>query len=403
MIGAMTRAEFAPEFLFVAACCRWPASPARDETVRANATKVEDWTRALWLAKRHRIAGLVHSTMAALEIPAEANVARELGAQAQVLARRNLLLAAETARLQGALEAAGIPAPALKGVALAQLAYGSLNVKDTRDIDLLVAPDRAEAALAIAESEGYALTYPAEHLNAPQLQAVLRYARELQLVHREKKVRLELQWRTVNIPMLLEGIDARSATQRVSLSDGLSVRTLSCDDLFAYLAAHGAQHAWSRLKWLADFNALLAPNLGEVERLYRHAQRAGAAYCAGQALLLCQRLFDTTLPPALASEIEADGRSQRLVDIAIETLGDAHPEAHASRGFSSKMRVTLSQFLLGKGWRYFAAQCRVQSVRTLDIVEMALPRPLHFLYPLLRLPLFMWRRIARRPAVKTPP
>jgi hypothetical protein len=31
-----------PEFLLAAACCRWPASPARDAAVRAAATSVQD-------------------------------------------------------------------------------------------------------------------------------------------------------------------------------------------------------------------------------------------------------------------------------------------------------------------------------------------------------------------------
>ena len=67
------------------------------------------------------------------------------------------------------------------------------------------------------------------------------------------------------------------------------------------------------------------------------------------------------------------------------------------------MRVVYSQFLLGKGWAYFAGECRVQSIRTLDIVEVPLPRPLHFLYPLLRLPLFLWRRAVRGLASKSQP
>ena len=44
------------------------------------------------------------------------------------------------ARLQQLLDATDIPNVVLKGVALEQLAYGSLNKKQTRDIDLLVPP-----------------------------------------------------------------------------------------------------------------------------------------------------------------------------------------------------------------------------------------------------------------------
>ena len=121
--------------------------------VRAAAAKVGGWSRVLWLAKRHRISGLVHAAIAETGIEIDRSVAEELASQTRLMARRNLLLAAETARLQGALEAAGIPAPAFKGVTLAQLAYGSLDIKDTRDIDLLVPPDRADAALEIPNAK----------------------------------------------------------------------------------------------------------------------------------------------------------------------------------------------------------------------------------------------------------
>ena len=55
-------------------------------------------------------------------------------------------------------------------------------------------------------------------------------------------------------------------------------------------------------------------------------------------------------------------------------------------------RVALMQFLLGGGRRNVVAQCRVMSVRLDDIVRYPLPGPLHFLYPMLRLPLWLWRR-----------
>jgi hypothetical protein len=55
----------------------------------------------------------------------------------------------------------------------------------------------------------------------------------VQFVHRDKRVRLEVQWRGMDNPVLLAGIGAYSGTQDVSLSDGLRVRTLATDDLFA--------------------------------------------------------------------------------------------------------------------------------------------------------------------------
>ncbi|MFZ0422343.1 MAG: nucleotidyltransferase family protein [Xanthobacteraceae bacterium] len=383
---------FAPSFVLAAACCRWPPSEARHAAVRTAAHPITDWNDFLLQVSRQRVAGLVHAALASAEVALPPATAKKLAALALRIARQNLRYAAETIRLQRAFEAANITVLALKGIALAQLAYGSIKAKDSRDIDLLISSDQVEAALLVLEREGYALSHPAERLSKTQRRAVFRYAREVQLIRRDRKLRVELQWRATNNPLLLKGIDANSPAQLVRLGDGMCIRTLAQEDLFAYLCVHGAQHAWSRLKWLADLNALIAESNESVERLYRHAQPIGAAFCAGQALLLCNQLFELKLPPGLADEIERDGRSRRLAKMAALTMLDSRAEAQMGRSFVSKMRVILAQFLLGKGWAFFWAEYRVEFVRILDVIDFPLPAFLHFVYPLIRLPLWLWRR-----------
>ncbi len=279
---------FAPSFVLAAACCRWPPSEARHAAVRTAAHPITDWNDFLLQVSRQRVAGLVHAALASAEVALPPATAKKLAALALRIARQNLSYAAETIRLQRAFEAANITVLALKGIALAQLVYGSIKAKDSSDIDLLISSDQVEAALLVLEREGYALSHPAERLSKTQRRAVFRYAREVQLIRRDHKSRLELQWRATNNPLLLKGIDANSPAQLVWLGDGMCIRTLAQEDLFAYLCVHGAQHAWSRLKWLADLNALIAESIALIERLYRHAQPIGAAYCAGQALSALQ-------------------------------------------------------------------------------------------------------------------
>lgn len=383
----------APGFGLVLACCRWPPSEARNADIRDAAASVRDWNRFVWLANRHRVVGVVYDALSVAKPSLPSGVADALAGGARRIAWRNSVLSAETIRLQRALEAAAIPCLVLKGVALAKLAYGSLNTKHARDIDFLVPPDRAEAALQVLGREGYALYYPAKHLSDAQRRAVFCNAREMQLIRPAGKLLVEMQWRASGNPLLLRGVDARSATQRVSLPGGGSVNTLASDDLFAFLCVHGAQHAWSRLKWLADFNALASANTADIARRYRHAQGIGAGRCAGQALLLCRRLFDLALPDALAGELERDGGLQRLAAIALQTLTDEFAEAETGRGFFSKMRVMRGQFLLGRGMAFSIAQLRTEAVRILDVVELPLPAGLSFLYPLLRIPLWLWRHV----------
>jgi hypothetical protein len=380
-----------PEFRLLAACCRWPPSQPGAAAIHEAAAEIRDWDSFLWLAKRHRVVGLVHEALALTGRSLPASTLNALAAAAQRIARRNLILGGETIRLQRALEDGNIPCLALKGAALAQLAYGSLRTKHARDVDLLVPPEQAEAALHILQDAGYALSYPAKHLSKAQSRAVFRYAREVQLVHRGNNARVELQWRPTANPLLLKGLDAHAATQTVALGDA-GVRTLTRDDLFAYLCVHGAQHAWSRLKWLADFNAVASANRYDILHLYRYAQYIGAGHCAGQALVLCNELFALELPETVKAELADKNRLRRLATIAISTMTDRFAEAEAGRSFASIMRVTLAQFLLGEGWAFFGAQCRVESIRILDLVEVPLPPTMQFLYPFLRLPLWLWRR-----------
>ncbi|MBO0716926.1 MAG: nucleotidyltransferase family protein [Rhizobiales bacterium] len=379
-----------PEFSLTAICCRWPLSDEHAPAIRAAAQEVSDWDRFLRLVKHHRVAMQVRRALRLANVELSSTTADELDLLVKPRVHRGLRLAFEAVRLQNLLTGAGIPSLVLKGVALEQLAYGALGAKQTRDVDCLVPPEHAEAALAFLEREGYTLWLPAAALSTMQRRAVIRFGREVEVIAPGTKLRVELQWRLADNPALLSGIDARAPTQTVTLSEGASIRTLAPDDLFAYLCVHGARHCWSRLKWLADLNALIAATDADVEHLYRHAQKAGAGYCAGQALLLCERLFGFKLPGGLARELHADKRCRKLVDIAMAAMTTTSGEGDV--GFGGVVRGLRNQFLLGRSFAFYAAQCRLAYAGVADIVRLPLPRPLHFLYPLLRLPLWLWRR-----------
>lgn len=391
--------SFSAEFLLTAACCRWPPSAARDAAIRSAALRGIDWDEFLRLVRRHRVGGLAQCALQSTDLDCPPVVTAALASEARQIARRSLQLATEVVRLTGALDSAGIPVLLLKGVALAQLAYGSMALKHTRDIDLLVPRDAAEEAWTIVEQVGYTAEF-AQPLGEAQRRAFIRYGREAEFVHRGRKARLELQWQAAINPLLLKNVDARAASQIVALSDGASVRTLARDDLFAYLCTHGAQHAWSRLKWLADLNALIAASDADVGHLYQHAHRVGAGLCAGQALLLCRRLFDLALPQAVAAEIGASARTKRLVAIALTAMRAPRTQTEADPGFVGVMRGVGLQFLLGRGRAYFASQCRIALVGPMDVIRWPLPGSLYFLYPLLRLPLWLKRRATQATARK---
>jgi hypothetical protein len=393
------------EFRLVAACCRRPMDAEATAALRSVAAEAIDWRAVLTIVQRQRVGGLVQDALAAAGIDVPPPVAAQLAGHAQHIARRNLAVAAETARLQRAFDAAAIPLMLLKGVALAQLAYGSFTFKHNRDIDLYVPPESALKAMQRLEAEGYALSAPMADLDEAQRRMLVAYAREVELVHRVSRQCLELQWQFADNPLLLKGIGAEPPTQDVALFAGAAVRTLAKDDLVAYLCVHGASHSWSRLKWLADLNALLANESdAALVRLYRHAQARGAGLCAGQALLLCRDLLSRQLPPALNDELMKKARVRRLARLAWHAMTDAGADGGMS--FAGKARFFFTSFLLGEGSVYVAAQCRIVSVGLADVIRYPLPRPWHFLYWVLRLPSWIWRYAralaARQPSPKRP-
>jgi hypothetical protein len=59
-------------------------------------------------------------------------------------------------------------------------------------------------------------------------------------------------------------------------------------------------------------------------------------------------------------------------------------------------RGSLSSFLLGRDWRYWLAELKSHLISQADVMTLALPKQFQFLYPVLRLPLWLWRQSTRR-------
>lgn len=388
----------APAFRLACACCMWPPSARRDAQVRAAAQGV-DWARFLRVLGRQRVIGLAREALRSAGVALPAEVDRRLTEMGRASAARCLALAAEAVRLRRLLDAESAPALFIKGSALAQLAYGGLALKSARDIDVLTTPADAERVFALLTREGYVPVPPVRDLNPAQMQLVFRLHKDLELFNRARGVSLELHWRLIDNPALLADVGARSPAQEVAVLDG-SLPTLADAELFAYLSVHGASHCWFRLKWLADLNAWLSrKSEGEIAAFYRRAEQLGVDACAGQALRLCNRLLGLSLPAALAPRL-ATRKLDLLVGMALDAMAGADGEVELAQRRFGPFRTLPAQFLRGRGPRFLLAQCRLMVENLDDMLMYPLPRALHFLYPLLRLPFWVMRVGRRRRALR---
>lgn len=378
------------EFELAAACCRWPRGAARDAAVRSAAHAV-DWDRVERVTRRHRVYAQVHDALTRAGVAVPAGVAGKLADAARQAGMSALTMAREAARLQDAFDAADCPALFVKGSSLAMLAYGELGLKWAWDIDLLTTPGAAARGRAILEGLGYALVEP-EELDARRFELFLTLGKECIFVHAESRIAVELHWKLVDNPFLLTGVDALSPARAVPIG-GRALRTLEGPALLAYLLVHGTRHAWSRLKWLADVAALLAHYpVDAIEPLYRELQALQAGHAAAVGFLLCHDLLATPMPDSLLRELRTDRVTRRLVATAHAALTFGHGEREVSTYTLPGILTLFSHLTVAPGWRPFLWELGAKWTCSADRLSVPLPRPLWFLYHVLRVPLWIWRR-----------
>jgi hypothetical protein len=157
---------------------------------------------------------------------------------------------------------------------------------------------------------------------------------------------LELHSRLNDRPEVMAEITAATPPQWVEVGGDVRLPTLGEPALLAYLAVHGASSAWFRLKWLADFAALLRER--EVAAVFENMRRLGVGRAGGLALLLADRLFGCTLPAALAAVLQGDWRLRLLFRTALRQLEAPTEPTERRLGTAG---IHLSQLLLTDGWR----------------------------------------------------
>lgn len=359
--------------------------------MRNAAAVVADWKQFLRVLARQRVEGLASDALSRAGIEAPEEVLRTLAAEAGQIARHNLAFAAECVRLQKLFQTAEIPYLFVKGVTLDCLAYGTLGVKKSHDIDLAVPAAAVEQACLLIGQAGYRRIKPEPELPIEGFRVWNRLNKE-SIWLRPGGIIVEIHHGFVDNPVLLPGVSAVSPRQMVTIAPGISLPTLQKDELFSYLCVHGATHAWSRLKWIADVAAFLKDaDEDEIERLYSRSLELGVGRCSAQALLLCSRLFELPLPRRLKAALERDPVNRWLVRVAIRAM-DGRGEVELDDTLLGTLPIHLSHFALARGWRYKAGELARKLQSPYDQATLPLPRPLRFLYPIMLVPRWLWRR-----------
>ena len=366
------------ETLLLLDCARATIDPETADRIRTRVAAGLNWDRLVALAQRHGLAPLLYAHLSQMgDAPVPAETLAFLRDYAQKNTAFVVLLTGDLVRLLKVLEANGIRAVPYKGPATALKLYGNVARRQFADLDILVRQRDVWEASRVIEAEGFEPVLPLPNTERARL---LRHA-YVRMFHRDSsRTLLELHWNIAE-PYWAVRFDADAMWRRLEAMPlpGATAWVPCAEDLLLLLCVHGVRHGSDKLEGIGSIAALVrsTPDL-DWEHVWR---QSGAMHCQrilAFGLLLACGLFDVPLPPQAA----AVTRSATLLAMARTTVrdlvADEPPARTWRRQVSFQMRLKDSR---ADQARYCA---RILMSSPDDWATLPLPRPLSFLYPLVR-------------------
>ena len=286
------------EYALLLSCCRARMHVA-DMAAQRQLAEGLDSVRFLDLVERHLVAPLVwHNLRQHPEGTFDPALMAALATGYRDNAFSELAVTGETIKLHRQLSESAIPHCVLKGLPVGQRYYGDAGLRQAGDIDLLVPQPMLDDACRLLSEAGYRISHPIDHLKPRQRGYFLFTDNQLELQAPGSGSIIELHWRPLQLPSTLAGLDLSGQTNRWDVAD-CRIPFLDDEETLLHLCAHGAKHAWYRMKWVFDL-----PNVLESREWDWPALRAKARWyrCERELLLglaIAEQLSEWEVPPAV--------------------------------------------------------------------------------------------------------
>ncbi|MGP4074912.1 nucleotidyltransferase domain-containing protein [Halobacillus sp. K22] len=343
-----------------------------------------DWQLFIKQAMHHRLYPLLYSKV---KMVGAERIPEFVEEKLRVEYKRNtfqmLQLSGEMERMSRLFSSHNIRLLFLKGPMLSHELYGDVSLRTSGDLDVMIPLNDLERAEELLASHGYQKD---DYIETVLADWKWRH-HHVTYYHPQKKVKIELHWRLNPGPCKEPGFEHLWKRKDISSISKTPIYILGKEDLFLFLAAHGARHGWSRLRWLVDMDRLVKvpmdwKHLRQLLNQY-HFQHVGA-----QALYLSSVLLGTPVPLDMPITKKSRTLAQQAV-FYLESMVNLHSEPLPQEIADYHKRHLFS--LMSSNQKFFFILSFLYPYPE-DAELLPLPKRLHFLYFPLRPFLWGWRK-----------
>ncbi len=323
--------------LLLAACSAVPHSE-KSGPLHSLLRQPVRWQSLFALADYHGVQPILFQALQSFKEAVPPAEMQALEQSSQINVHKSLLLARELIRIVDHLSSLRLQVMPYKGLALAELIYHDIALRQSGDIDLLIHADDFPYIRDAVRELGY---IPQTHFSEAEERAYLKSGYECAFDGAAGRNLLEVQWailpRFYAVDFDMNVLFDRAVTVTVA---GHAMKTPSPADLLLVLAVHAAKHAWSRLVWLCDIARLMSISDLPWDWIESQARSLGIVRIVCVSMLLANRLLGAAMPAKGEKLTAADSASLLLAqEIQTRITPDAAMDVESVAYFRLMMRL----------------------------------------------------------------
>lgn len=360
-----------------------------DSLKRPNAFSFDKFLRTIG---RHEVFLPLSHRLNLLELSLEKKEFDKLKNVIQVFSMKQLKLSGELFQLLRQFQRHNIPVIPLKGPILSQTLYGSLASRESADIDILIRPVDLEKANQLFQEIDYLpKDFKLDRFSEKQWAVLKSIHCNLGYSPKGRGItEVELHWKMFEATELYYK-DVERLIQASALTEiqGVSVRSMKKEDLFVYLAIHGAKHRWAGLKWLLDIRQFILNFDDQIDwgELLIECRQKHIHWPVIQALYLSHGLFGTLLPKSVSQAVHQEQGIKTLVNDALNNIAK---ETFRDNNWTHTVNI----IKLKPGWKHTKFYINRLLYAPQDWGTLKLPDFLFFLYFPMRPFLMLYRKFS---------